>query len=146
MDRFYIEKVYLLNGLSNCKLRSTEDLLKVHGIDFNSIEGYNRLDDINRAIYEKFIINFFNSLGLESRSTLILKEIYYVEHTNLLVKDIEDDSFIVVGENIKAIDRNGIKYIIHSWTDDYNDLEPIEGESKNYLRFEYEHNDRKEWY
>lgn len=147
MKRSQIENLYKVNGITDYQLRSTEDLLKVHGIDFKSIDGYNRLDDLNRAIYEKFIINIFNAWGLESRATLIPKGIYYVEDTNYLIKESpESDCFIVVGGVIKAIDRNGLKTILHTWEDEeYKGLEIIESEHKSYLRFEYEHQERNEW-
>lgn len=153
MNRFQIENIYEVNGLNDYKLKTTDDLLKCHGIDYKAVDGYNRLDDINRTIYEKFIVNFFNGLGLESRATLVPKAIYYVEQTDILVKENpEDDYFIVAGGIVKAIDRNGTKSVIRSWNDeDYKDLKPIENESTYYLRFEYEHGSyedgtpRKEW-
>lgn len=153
MRRSQLETLYKVNGIADYKLRNTEDLLKVHGIDFKAVEGYNRLDDLNRTIYQKFIINFLNGLGLESRAELIPKAIYFAEETKLLVKENpEDEYFNVAGGIVKAIDRNGMKSVIRSWNDeDYKHLETIQQESTNYLRFEYEHctyddgEPRKEW-
>ena len=45
-----------------------------------------------------------------------------------------------------AIDKNGLKTVHRSWKDDdYKHLEMIQGKTKTYLRFEYEHNERAEW-
>jgi hypothetical protein len=147
MNRFQIENLYEVNGLNDYRIRDTEDLLRVHGIDFKAVDGYNRLDDLNRAIYEKFIINIFNAFGLESRATLIPKGIYWVEDIQYLVKEnLEDDYFIVGGGIVKSIDRNGLKSVLRTWSDeDYKHLEIKENEAKTYLRFEYEHEGRKEW-
>lgn len=153
MNRFQIEKLYEVNGLEDYKLRNTEDLLKCHGVDFKAVDGYNRLDDLNRAIYEKFIINFFNGLGLESRASLVPKAIYFVEETQCLVKENpEDDYYIVAGGAVMAIDRSGLKSVLRTWEDeDYKHLEVKESEASQYLRFEYEHGfyddgtPRKEW-
>jgi hypothetical protein len=153
MNRFHLENLYQANGLEDYKLRTTEDLLKCHGIDFKSVDGYNRIDDINRAIYEKFIINFMNGLGLESRAELVPKGIYWVEDTTYLVKENqEDDYFTVAGGHIDAIDRSGLKTVLHTWIDeDYKHLEITEKEAEKYLRFVYEHGTyedgtpRKEW-
>lgn len=147
MDYRQLENLYKVNGLKDYKIKTTEDLLKVHGINFKEVEGYNRLDDISRSIYEKFIINFFNGLGLESRATLIPKGIYFVEQIDYLSKEQPtDDYFLVTGGVVYIIDRNGLKSVLRSWQDeDYKDLETIEGESAKYLRFEYEHAGRKEW-
>jgi len=87
VERFQIEKMYEINGLKDYKLKTTGDLLKVHGIDFKEVRGYNRLDDLNRVIYEKFIVNLFNGLGLESRATMIPEGIYYVEDIGYLAKE-----------------------------------------------------------
>lgn len=147
MNRNQIENLYKANGLKDFKLGTTEDLLKVHGIDFKAVDGYSRLDDLNRAIYEKAIINIFNAWGLESRSTLIPKGIYYVEDMSYLVKENpEDDFFTVAGGVVMVIDRNGMKSLLHNWIhEDYKHLEISDGSKMYYLRFEYEHQGRNEW-
>jgi len=83
MKRFQLEKLYEVNGLKDYKLKTTDDLLKTHGIDFKAVEGYSRLDDVNKLLYEKFIVNLFNGLGLDSRMTMIPKGIYFVEDFDL---------------------------------------------------------------
>ena len=143
MNRFQIEKLYESCGLNDYKIGTVQDLMKIYSIDYK-IEGYNKLDDLNRNIYEKFIVNFFNGLGLESRDTLIPKAIYWVEDISYLVP--EDDYNLVVGGIVKSIDRNGVKNVIHTWNDeDYKDKEYTEGNPENYLRIEYKHNSRAEW-
>lgn len=147
MDRFQLENIYRANGLTDYRLRNTEDILKCHGINYKDVAGYNRLDDLNRSIYQKFIVNIFNAWGLESRSTLIPKGIYYVEDIEYLVKEHpDDDHLLVVGGVVKTVDRSGIKSILHTWEDeDYKQLAIIESKPKYYLRFEYEHDGRDEW-
>jgi hypothetical protein len=50
MERFQVENLYKVNGLDDYRLRNTSDLLKVHGIDYRAIRGYDGLDDINKAV------------------------------------------------------------------------------------------------
>lgn len=153
MDKKQIENLYRINGVTDYRLKGIEDLLRCHGIDFKQVDGYARLDDINKAVYEKFIVNIFNALGLESRSELVPKGIYYVEETDYLFKENpEDDYYTVIGGIVKIIDRNGMMSVLRTWNDeDYKDVEPSMSESRNYLRFEYEHGKhedggpRKEW-
>lgn len=146
MNRNQIENLYKINDLKDYKLKTTEDLLRVHGIDFKAIEGYNRLDDLNRSIYEKFIINFLNGLGLESRADLVPKGIYFVEDIEYLVQEEGEDFPTIAGHIVYAIDRNGLKSVFRRWIHkDYEELEITEGEPMKYLRFEYEHQERKEW-
>lgn len=147
MKSFQIENLYRVNGLDDFKLRNTEDLLRTHGIDFKAVAGYKRLDDINRRLYEKFIVNIFNAFGIESRATLVPKGIYFVEDIDYLGKeDSQNDYYTVIGGIVYSIDRNGLRHVLHQWKDeDYQNLEVIEHESKKYLRFEYEHQGRNEW-
>ena len=147
MDRVQIENLYKVNELKDFKLKDTSDLLKVHGIDFKAVEGYNRLDDINRHLYEKFIVNIFNAFGLESRATLVPKGIYFVEDIAYLAKEEPgDEHYTVVGGIVYALDRNGMKSVHRQWVGEgYENLEMIESEGEKYLRFEYEHHERAEW-
>lgn len=147
MNRKQIENLYIVNGLQDFKLRNTKDLLQIHGINYKEVSGYNRLDDLNRAIYKKFIINFFNAWGLESRATLVPKGIYWVEESDYLVKENPDqDYYTVAGGIVYTIDRNGLKSVLKEWQDEnYMHLERIIEKTKYYLRFEYEINGNSEW-
>lgn len=146
MNRSQIENLYKVNGLIDFHLKTTDDLLKVHGINFKAVDGYNRLDDLNKVIYEKFIINFFNAQGLEYRD-IVPTGIYYVEEIEYLVKErSEDDYMTIAGGMVKAIDKNGLKTVLGNWLhESYKHLEIKESEPNNYLRFQYEHQGRSEW-
>lgn len=153
MNRFQLEKLYEVNGLKDYRLKNTEDLLKIHGIDYREVAGYKRLDDLNRQLYEKFIVNYFNGYGLDTRATIIPKGIYFVEDVEYLAKeDPEDEVYTVIGGQVMAIDRNGLKTVHRSWQDEnYAHLveefpeSTIESKPKRYLRFEYEIDGREEW-
>lgn len=153
MTRKQLEKLYEVIGLTDYRLRSTEDLLRVHGIDYTEVAGYENLDDLNRAIYEKFIVNFFNAWGLDSRLNLLPKGIYFVEDTEYVVKENpENDYYNLAGQTIYTIDRTGNKKLLCKWEDEeYKHLKKIAKKPKQYLRFEYQHgtdaegNPRNEW-
>lgn len=147
MNRFQLENIYEVNGLMDYKLKTTEDLLKTHGIDFKAVEGYSRLDDVNKQLYSKFIVNIFNGFGLDSRMTVIPKGIYLVEDFDYLVKeDPNDDYWQDAGGVVMAIDKNGLKTVHRTRkNEDYAHLEAKESKHKTYLRFEYEHDGREEW-
>lgn len=147
MNRSQIENLYIVNGLTDFRIRNIEDILKTHGVNVKAIDGYSRLDDVNKLLYEKFIINFFNMQGLESRATLVPTGIYYVEEIEYMVKEKpENDYYTLSGGLVNAIDKNGIKSVLHHWNyDGYEGLKVEESKPKYYLRIEYEHQDRKEW-
>lgn len=141
MESFQIENLYKINGITDFKLKSTDDLLRTHGIDYKAVAGYNSLDDSNKQLYEKFISNIYNAFGLRARATLIPKGIYYVEDEEYFIteRDEEGQYNVAVGGVVKSIDKNCNKTILHTWEDqDYKHLQKTKGKTKNYLRFEYE--------
>ena len=141
MTRTQLENIYRSNGLDNFQLRNTDDLMKVHGIDYKAVKGYKDLDDLNKSIYETFIINIFNAYGLSARMELMPQAIYYVEEIEFLAKDSPEDNFYnVAGLIVNSIDKHGKKTKIREWHDDHFDgLEKITRSNGNYLRFEYQH-------
>lgn len=147
MNRFQIEKLYEVNSLNDYRLKTPVDLIKTHGIDYIEVDGFSRLSDENKLLFGKFIVNFMNGLGLESRATLIPRGVYYVEDFDYIVKENPDDEYWqVAGGVVMVLDKNGLKTIHRTWKDeDYAHLEMTESKHKTYLRFEYEHQDRQEW-
>lgn len=147
MNRNQLEKLYTFNGLNDFRLKSTDDLLNVHDIDYTQVKGYDTLDDINRNLYKKAIINLFNAFGLDSRATFQLKAINFVEHFDLIAKeDPADEYSTIVGSLVKVIKRDGKKKILRNWVHkDYKHLEITQSQPKTYLRIEYKMNGRNEW-
>lgn len=147
MKKSVLEKLYEINGLTDYRLKTLDDLLKVHDIDYREVDGYNRLDDLNRKLYEKFIVNFYNAQGLDSRATLNPMGIYYVEDYKYIAKENPEDDYYVTTESfVMIIDRNGLKTVHkHFKNEKYSHLELIREKSKFYLRFEYEHYENKAW-
>lgn len=147
MKRLGIENLYKANGIEDFKLRNTEDLLKLYSINFKEVDGFSELNDANKKIFEKFIVNVFNAIGIESRATLVPIAIYWVEETEYLTKrNPQDDSYIIKGGVVYAISRNGVKKLINKWKDpDFKDYKVMVTETKTYLRFEYKHGNKKQW-
>lgn len=104
MKRSEIKNLYIENGIYDLKLRNTEDLFKVHGIDFKDVEGYNKLDEVHRTIYEEFIVKMFNSWGIKARSTIVPKGIYLIDDVQYLIEENpKDDYYIVCGKNTSSL-------------------------------------------
>lgn len=144
---FKIERAYMDNGLNDYRLKNIEDISNVHGVNVRDIKGYDALDDLNKALYEKFIVNFYNAFGLDSRATIIPKGIYFVEDTRLVVKESPNDEFFTeAGFIVKSIDKYGKKRILHKYIHgDYKNLEIKDWKPTEYLRVEYKHQGRNEW-
>lgn len=142
-----MEKVYEKNGLKDYKLKNMEDIKKIHGVDCEELKGYPNLTEEHKGLFKKFIVNFFNAQGLESRMSLVPKVINFVEDITYLVKESpEDEYFTEAGHVVRAIMKTGKKKILHKWIhEDYKDLEITESKPYLYLRIEYKHHGRNEW-
>ncbi len=144
-----LENLYKQHGLTDFKLRTTDDILKIFGIDCQSIKGFDTLDDENKELYQKFIVNFYNGLGLGSKATLVPESIFWVEDTVYLAKESPENSYWTeVGGMQKCIDKNGVKTLYGEWIhEDFKDLEITKDEKrvKEYLRFGYKHHGEDEW-
>ncbi|MDE6672799.1 MAG: hypothetical protein K2K16_11480 [Ruminococcus sp.] len=75
-----LEKVYVENGLKDYKLRNSDDLKAVHGVDIAEIKGYNKLN-VNTEFFRTMLIRFYNAQGLEKRSEIKPLAVKYVSRT-----------------------------------------------------------------
>lgn len=150
MDIERVVNIYKANSLEGMKLLSHMDLVKCHGIIANDIEGYEGLTDENKALYQEFIINFYNGYGLKARSRIVPTRIYYTKEVNYCIVDE-----IVNGEKIYAdiyreiysIDKFGNEELVsrRDINENFDNVEVIREDPKYYLRFEFEYDGEAEW-
>lgn len=149
MDRGQIENIYLVNGLGDFRLRNLGDLVKCHGINARTVDGYSELSDEDKESYEKFIVNVMNGMGMMSRVSFVPKRVYRAYDVDFLVKseDYEDSYSVIGGEvwNISSLEPT----LAHKWNDEDFEISPEEvikeKSKKDYLRIEYSHDNRNEW-
>lgn len=73
MSRFNLERAYEERGLNDYKLRNIDDLFYIYSIKMNQIEGYFKLDEQDRTLFNSFMINYFNIHGFSGKKISILK-------------------------------------------------------------------------
>jgi hypothetical protein len=148
MNSQQIKNIYTANGLCAFQLNNYDDLMKVHGVSVNEIQGYNNLSQEHKSIFGIFILNFYNAQGLETRTALLPSSINYVLAEQSLGKGNDsDDYYIPLGTTITAIyaDKNETK-ILRKWKDKkYKNIPCTHIEKEYYLRFEYQTNRHGEW-
>ena len=121
-----LELKYQSNKIENYKLRTIKDIEICHNINAKKILGYSKLDDENKKLFEKFIVNFYNSYSPAVRDTLTPKCVFIALQTQKINKNGEV-SFLT--ENIT--DKTKSEFVsISSIALKKGDYE--------YLRFEYE--------
>ena len=79
MNREQIENLYFINGIGDFELKNTGDLMKVHGINARTIEGYSELNEEDKKTFINFIINYMNCLGLKLRVNTYPVKVYRYE-------------------------------------------------------------------
>lgn len=147
MDRFELERIYKKSGLNNYKLTCLDDLKNCHGIDALQVKGYEDLTEKNKEIYKKFIINYFNGHGMDTRMVTTPKAINYVENIDCIAKDPDDDKYIItIVMKINTIKNDGTKKQLHKYINKrYKDLKIIKESRKEYLRFEFKEGKTSSW-
>lgn len=142
----FIENIYYANNLTGLDLINTNDLLKVHGINIMQIPGFKQLDKDKQEIFEDFIINFFNTFGVETRCNIIPISVYFVQEKNYLIKENEADNYFQIQKVEVSTKINGEEKIIKRHDlekDQHQDVLTIE--ISHYLRFDYYYYNREEW-
>jgi len=108
MNSKQIQNIYTANGLSTYEVTCHGDLMKVHGVNVEQIEGYNKMTEKNRSVFDAFIQRFYNVQGLERRAELLPQSINFVISEQSLGKvNAADDYFIPLGTTITAIYVDG---------------------------------------
>ena len=142
--------IYEANGLNEMQLLSHQDLLRCHGIIANDIKGYEGLTDENKAIYQEFIINFFNSYGLKARNRIEPKKIYWCKEVNYrIVDEIVNNKkiYATITQEVYSIDKFGNEELIsrRKINENYDNVEVLKEEGRQYLRFEFKYDEEDGW-
>jgi len=148
MNSKQIQNIYTANGLYTFEITSHDDLMKVHGINTGEIQGYEKLAQEHKTIFDPFILNFYNAQGLERRATLLPKSINFVLSEQSLGKEnFSDNYYIPLGATITAIyaDGNENKVLKKCKDKKYKNISCTQIEKETYLRFEYQINGHEEW-
>lgn len=147
MKRNEVEKIFQEHGLNDYRLTCIEDLKNCLGIDALKVNGYEDLTEENKEIYRNFIINFFNSMGMDRKMITVPKAINYVEDIDHVAQDPEDEECVVTVCNvINVIKANGKKKQLHKYVNkEYKDLIQTEHYRKEYLRFAFLEGKSKVW-
>ena len=145
MEKVQIENIYEALGIKSSRLKSLEELEK-YGIKVKEIKGYNNLIEENKIIFNNFILNYFNQLGMRTKQAFKPIQINYVEEIDFISDDPDDPECELFSKIvIKAIYKNGKKKVIHQFGSQYKGLEIKRTSSSKYLRFEFKEHNHKIW-
>lgn len=143
MNRQQLEKLYLVNGIYDYKLRNLEDLINVHGIDAAIVKGYSDLNINDRNAFETFIVKYLNSHGLDHRLIINFTKVYRAYEVDYLIRQEEGD-FVFAGEVWNCTNKNTK---VRSWGEikNKNNPETIKSKTDDYLRVEFKEGKYKIW-
>ena len=120
MEKVQIEKIYETLGIKSSRLKSLEEL-EAYGIKVKEIKGYNNLTEENKKIFNNFILNYFNQLGMRTKLNFEAIQINYVEETDYVAEDPDDSECELFARRIiKAIYKDGKKKVIHKYGSQFN--------------------------
>lgn len=145
MEKVQIENIYEALGIKSSRIKSLEELEK-YGIKVKEIKGYNNLTEENKIIFNNFILNYFNQLGMRTKQAFKPIQINYVEETDFVSDDPDDPECELFSKIvIKAIYQDGKKKVIHQFGNQYKGLKIKRKSSSKYLRFEFKEHNCKVW-
>lgn len=146
MEKVQIEKIYEALGIKSSRLKSLEELEERYGIKVKEIKGYNNLTEENKKIFNNFILNYFNQLGIRTKQAFKPVQINYVEETDFISDDPDDAECELFSKIvIKAIYQDGKKKVIHQFANQYKGLKIKRKSNSEYLRFEFKEHGSKVW-
>lgn len=146
MEKVQIEKIYEALGIKSSRLKSLEELEERYGIKVKEIKGYNNLTEENKKIFNNFILNYFNQLGMRTKQAFKPVQINYVEETDFISDDPDDPECELFSKIvIKAIYQDGKKKVIHQFGNQYKELKIKRKSNSEYLRFEFKEHCKKIW-
>lgn len=127
-----------------------KDIKDIYEIDILNIDGYKQLDDINKMIFRRFIVNFYNCMGLEGRALMKPLSINFVEEKNYMLPVEGHDYFIELKKEVTSIYKDGDIELLSAWINEEEDKNLIKHKAvvidkERYLKFEYLSNNDKEW-
>ena len=70
MTRKQLERKYEDCGLNDYRLKSLDNLREIHGFDVRELSGYSGLTDENKMLFDKTVLRFYNSLGMDIKKRI----------------------------------------------------------------------------
>lgn len=143
---------YKNQGLDNdfC-LRTVEDFEKVFLMNVADIEGYTTLNENQQVIFNQFLVNYLNGLGLNTKATFIPVKVFYVDEIHKCYRYAVDENGkelfttykvdtykIINGKRIKMLSYSESDYTLGS--DDV-----LKDFVSSYIRFDFKEFNRKIW-
>lgn len=143
MTRYELEQRYQNHGLTDFKLRTLDDLKNIHSLDVTELSGYDGLPRERRELFDKTIIKFYNTMGLDVRKRLQPKSVNYVREVDYAMPTDVDGEYVVVGTEIFVLskdEKTTVKRLHRHKYDQSADFrkckETGKCRSSEYLRFE----------
>ncbi|MDS0527843.1 hypothetical protein NNC19_19300 [Clostridium sp. SHJSY1] len=87
MNKSKLERLYEERGLMDYKLKTLQDLFFIYGVKLNQVDGYSKLEGEYRVRVKEFIMDYYNSYGLESSGISILNVIKTDEYLKVELVD-----------------------------------------------------------
>lgn len=140
MTRFELEQRYKEYGCNNFRLRTLDDLKNIHGFDVTELSGYDGLPQEQRELFDKTIIKFYNTQGLDRRNRLQPKNVNFVYEKDYAMP--VDGEYLVVGTDVFVIEKDGTlgkrlhRHVYDKNADFQKCMDIGKCRTSSYLRFE----------
>ena len=146
-------RLYRENGLEDYLLQNASDTKKIHGFDHKDTKGYEDLSEYNKQLFEKYLVNFMNSCGMNTKITMYPTYVHFVTETHYLrecgvdeetgSKVFEDFGRKVVINKLNGRTKQLKKFF---YDEEHSEKDATKTTEEKYLRVEWKIGKKREWY
>lgn len=141
-------------GRSDYRLRSTEDILNIHGFDIRETDGYEDLTQEQKELFESYCVTHMNSLGMNTKITMWPKSVHYVKEYDYYSapewdEDEQRNIRWEIGREWIILKANGRTKKFKKYMDEGKtmaDVDAVSTQEKEYLRVDWKYQGRAEWF
>lgn len=149
--RSEIEKLYQMAGITNYQLREASDIAYIYGHNIENLKGFDTLSPNQKTMFREFIVNYYNSCGLDMRAGFVPKSVYYIEKITYCIRRPADECYDkpyneIAVEKYMMILPDGKTKLFHESVFVETEAEQlIETHKELFVRYDYKTGKRKEW-
>lgn len=135
------EQKYKRKNIKDFKLENALDLAEILDVYAEEVAGYSSLCSDDKVKFNNFLVNFYNTWGLEARSNILPLKVFIAKEYKYVVPHKEyDDCVEEIGYRLVNVTDRANAFDVINEEYDYNKYNPADvsvEESEVYMRFEY---------
>lgn len=149
-----VTALYEFHGLTDYRLKTVEDVSKIHGFNLRETTGYEDLTEDQKKLFETYAIAHMNGVGMNTRITMWPKSVHFVKEYQYCSSPEwdEDEQRMIrwqIGQEWIIQKANGRTKKFKKYFDEgasEADVDSVYTTEKEYLRVDWKYHGHSEWF